>query len=202
MECWPWLWSFSLYCGTYLRLFGLDWNVIVRDMVIRQHLKQSKLLWQWNGLLLRLSRTLMKKLLLSVMVAIWGVYPIPSQRSSQYSFLYNLIFHVLSHHVSQINSFLNHVPFRSFEKISIFMHVCVVACIILVSLREWNSLLLRDNLRKSGDIIRYPLLRNCRVLANDRLGIYIGRWGRNIRVDAGPSHRGVIESWLSRTQCF
>jgi len=28
----------------YLRLLGLDWDVIVRDMVIRQHLKQSKLL--------------------------------------------------------------------------------------------------------------------------------------------------------------
>jgi len=36
--------TFSLYCDTYLQLLDLDWDVIVRDMVIRQHLKQSKLL--------------------------------------------------------------------------------------------------------------------------------------------------------------
>jgi len=35
---------FFSVCDTYLRLLVLDWDVIVRDMVIRQHLKQSKLL--------------------------------------------------------------------------------------------------------------------------------------------------------------
>ena len=62
--------------------------------------------------------------------------PIPSQYSSQYIFLCNFIFHVLSHHVSQIKPFLNHVPFRLSEKISIFMHVWIVACVIIVPLRR------------------------------------------------------------------
>lgn len=111
MECWPWLSSFSLCCGTYLWLLGLDRDTIVRDMVIRQHLRQSKLLWQWNGLLLRLSRTLVKKLLFSVteglLLLIYRFWyldmlmghttcPIPSQCSSQYTFLCNFIMYLRS----------------------------------------------------------------------------------------------------------
>ena len=139
--------------------------VIVRDMVIRQHLKQSKLLWCWNGpcfcgCLGHWRRSChfwfwLRNLKGFLLLLVFRFRYVHVPRYLFYSISVLTQYNFFHSRVSQISI----LP-QPFERDSIFMHVSALPCVFFaclflpqpfVEIRRYDSLLLRSNIHKSRD---------------------------------------------------